>query len=296
MKNKNISEEIKRTKEIMGLLNEQALQMDFHIFETCSNGAIVAPVQNQQSLLTTQDWYSDSVSFYQAMGSPSQGDIFKMDTTSDTTSAYQDATGTCLRYVGVSSCSGPSTFQGGFSPYTHCSTPFGGAHYNNWTHMSDYLTCNDCTAGNPGIVDCTQYGVNLDPANPLINNGSFFSPAGYNAYTNGNCNPILNKIQQVNNISNQDKKNCRLDYLNDLLLACQQGTTTVSQSWITLMTNRYNSTTGPGGCWGVSGNNNQSVCGRKNHFCVSPGPTTPIKQAKCDWLTDFINNQTNCGC
>ena len=58
MKNKNINEEIKRTKEIMGLLNEQALQMNFHIFETCSNGAIVAPVQNQQSLLTTQDWYS----------------------------------------------------------------------------------------------------------------------------------------------------------------------------------------------------------------------------------------------
>ena len=294
MKNKNINEEIKRTKEIMGLLNEQALQMNFHIFETCSNGAIVAPVQNQQSLLTTQDWYSDSVSFYQAMGSPSQGDIFKMDTTSDTTLAYQDATGTCLKYVGVSSCSGPSTFQGGFSPYVHCSTPFGGAHYNNWTHMADYLTCNDCTAGNPGIVDCVQYGVDLNPTNSLINDGSFFSPQGYNAYMNGNCNPILNQIQNVQNISNVDKKNCRLDYLNDLLLACQQGTTTVSPTFINNMTNHHNTQ----GCYGNGGTQSNptpnSVCNKKAQFCGINNPSA-MQQAKCNWLTNFITTN-NCNC
>ena len=49
---KNINEEIKRTREIMGLLNEQpTLQMDFHIWETCQNGVVVAPVQNQMSVL-----------------------------------------------------------------------------------------------------------------------------------------------------------------------------------------------------------------------------------------------------
>tara|TARA_B100000427_G_scaffold226313_1_gene189906 strand:+ start:529 stop:1413 length:885 start_codon:yes stop_codon:yes gene_type:complete len=294
MKNRTLNEEIRRTKEMMGLLNEQSLQMDFHIFETCSNGAIVAPVQNQQSLLTTQDWHADSVSFYQAMGSPSQGDIFKMDTTSDTTSAYQDATGTCLRYVGISSCSGPSTFQGGFSPYIHCSTDFGGAHYNNWTHMSDYLTCNDCTGGNTG-VDCTQYGIDLDPTNPLINNGSFF-PQGYTAYMNGNCNPILNKIQQVNNISNVDKKNCRLDYLNDLLIACQQGTATVRQTFINNMTSHHQQQ----GCYGNGGTQSNptqnSVCNKKAHFCgMCVTGCSPMQQAKCDWLTDFITTN-NCNC
>ena len=62
------------------------------------------------------------------------------------------------------------------------------------------------------------------------------------------------------------------------------------------MTNRYNGTGAASGCWGVSGNNTNSICGRKYHFCVVPGPTTAAKQAKCDWLTTFANVTNNCNC
>jgi len=58
------------------------------------------------------------------------------------------------------------------------------------------------------------------------------------------------------------------------------------------MTDRYNGTGAPSGCNGLSGNNTNSVCGRKAHFC--PG-NTPSKECKCDWLTTFTANN-NCGC
>tara|TARA_R100001377_G_scaffold83719_1_gene65734 strand:- start:26 stop:958 length:933 start_codon:yes stop_codon:yes gene_type:complete len=141
-------------------------------------------------------------------------------------------------------------------------------------------------------IDCTQYGVDYDPTT-LINAGSFFQ-VGINAVNNGNCNPILNKITAVNGISNQQKKNCRLDYLNELLIACQgnSGLPSLNPAWINLMTNRYNGTGALSGCWGLTGTNTNSACGRKAHFC--PG-NTPMKQAKCQWLTNFTSTN-NCNC
>ena len=60
------------------------------------------------------------------------------------------------------------------------------------------------------------------------------------------------------------------------------------------MTDRYNGTGGPSGCWGISGNNTNSVCGRKAYFCGLPSPS-PMQQAKCTWLTTFTA-QNNCNC
>jgi hypothetical protein len=143
-------------------------------------------------------------------------------------------------------------------------------------------------------VDCTQYGVDYDPVTLDNTSGGFFHPQGLTLATNGNCQGIQNKIQQVNNISNQDKKDCRLDYLNLLLALCQGNSsgTNLNPNWINMMTTRYNGTGAPSGCWGLSGNNNQSICGRKAHFC--PG-NTPMKQAKCQWLTNFTSTN-NCNC
>jgi len=144
------------------------------------------------------------------------------------------------------------------------------------------------------VVDCTLHGVDYDPVTLDNTAGGFFHPQGLNLATNGNCQGILNKIQQVNNITNQDKKDCRLDYLNLLLSLCQgnSGLPTLSPNWIALMTNRYNGTGAASGCNGLSGNNTNSVCGRKAHFC--PG-STPMKQAKCQWLTNFTSTN-NCNC
>ena len=132
-----------------------------------------------------------------------------------------------------------------------------------------------------------------------------------NAIGGGNgCNWICNKVnslmsqQPFPNTAQGIRKQCKLDYINDVYnnTPCQPnsqgsgcvfgGGVTPSANWINLMTNRYNSTTGPGGCWGTSGSNNQSVCGRKAHFC--PG-NTPMKQAKCQWLTNFTSTN-NCNC
>jgi len=143
-------------------------------------------------------------------------------------------------------------------------------------------------------VDCTQYGVDYNSITLDNTSGGFFHPQGLTLATNGNCQGIQNKIQQVNNIPNQDKKDCRLDYLNLLLALCQSnsGNVTLDPAWINMMTTRYNGTGAPSGCWGLSGNNNQSICGRKVHFC--PG-STPMKQAKCQWLTNFASIN-NCNC
>ena len=145
-------------------------------------------------------------------------------------------------------------------------------------------------------VDCTQYGVDYDPATLDNSQGGWFLQ-GLNLVTNGNCQGIQNKIQQVNNISNQEKRDCRLDYLNLLLALCQSSTggcgpNQPSPTFINTMTTIYNGTGGPSGCWGLSGNNPNSVCGKKNSIC--PG-NTPTKECKCDWLTTFTTNN-NCGC
>ena len=147
-------------------------------------------------------------------------------------------------------------------------------------------------------IDCTQYGVDYDPVTLDNTSGGFFHPQGLNLATNGNCQGIQNKIQQVNNIPNQEKRDCRLDYLNLLLALCQSNAgsctawTAANGAWIQDMTDRYNGTGAPSGCNGLSGNNTNSVCGRKAHFC--PG-STPSKECKCDWLTTFTA-QNNCGC
>ena len=154
----------------------------------------------------------------------------------------------------------------------------------------------DCQAA----CGCVQHGIDYDPATGDNSQGGWFTQ-GYIAMVgpNQNCNPTINKIAQgcPSNWS-AAKCQCRMDYLNFLLTLCQgsSGSSTLPQTWIDTMTDRYNGTGAPSGCWGLSGNNGQSVCGRKNHFCVSPGPgTSTMKQAKCDWLTTFTANN-NCNC
>ena len=158
-------------------------------------------------------------------------------------------------------------------------------------------TSNYC--GGITSVDCTQYGVDYDPVT-LDNSAGGWFLQGLNLATNGNCQGIQNKIQQVNNIPNQEKRDCRLDYLNLLLALCQSNAgsctawTAANGDWIGEMEDRYNGLGAPQhtGCWGPNGNNTNSVCGRKAHFC--PG-STPSKECKCDWLTTFTAIQ-NCGC
>ena len=115
MKNKKVLSEVDRVREIMGLslLNEQATQHTFHIWETCENGVVVSPyssnavfgqaVVNPNSWNGIYDptmWEQESQSFYSQMGSPSQGQVIAFNTSTDTTSAFQDAYGKCLMYVG----------------------------------------------------------------------------------------------------------------------------------------------------------------------------------------------------
>ena len=130
---------------------------------------------------------------------------------------------------------------------------------------------------------------------------------------NGNCNWICNK---VNSLTAQqpfpatpqgDRKQCKLDYVqaaannvpctNSNTGNCTSGNQgTLSQTWIDLMTDRYNGTGGPSGCWGLSGTNPNSVCGRKAYFCSLPSPSS-MQQAKCQWLTTFTAAQTPpCNC
>ena len=216
---------------------------------------------------------------------------------------------------------------GQYSSLVQCQTlcPAGNPHTcNNGNCVADPLgnfpTLNDCqqNCSQTQTLDCDT-GAPMYTPQQWAGNLTFYATAdqkSLDAQNGGNgCNWICNKRNSLQSQApftpgslGQDRKQCKLDYINDIYnnTPCQpnpQGSgciygagVQVSPNWVNLMTNRYNSTSGPGGCWGISGNNNQSVCGRKNHFCVSPGPTTPMKQAKCDWLTDFINNQTNCGC
>ena len=126
------------------------------------------------------------------------------------------------------------------------------------------------------------------------------------------CNWICNKVnaltaqQPFPNTPQGIRKQCKLDYvqtaannvpcINSNTGNCTSGSQsgTLSQTWIDLMTNRYNGTGGPSGCWGISGNNTNSVCGRKAYFCGLPSQS-PMQQAKCAWLTTFTANN-NCNC
>jgi len=193
-----------------------------------------------------------------------------------------------------------------------------GGQYNSGPTSQDNLNLCQANCSQTQTLDCntgapmytTQQWNSVTSFMALADQKSTLAQSGGNG-----CNWICNKRDSLQSQApftpgtlGGDKKQCKLDYINDVYnnTPCQPnsqgsgcvfgGGVTPSANWINLMTNRYNSTTGPGGCWGTSGSNNQSVCGRKNHFCVAPGPTTPMKQAKCDWLTDFINNQTSCGC
>ena len=128
------------------------------------------------------------------------------------------------------------------------------------------------------------------------------------------CNWICNRVNSLTAaVANAtpgtvgyDRKQCKLDYvqtaannvpcINSNTGNCTSGSQsgTLSQTWIDLMTNRYNGTGGPSGCWGISGNNTNSVCGRKAYFCGLPSQS-PMQQAKCAWLTTFTANN-NCNC
>ncbi len=200
---------------------------------------------------------------------------------------------------------------------------------NNGTCVADPLgnfpTLNDCqqNCSQTQTLNCSDGSPMYTPQQWNPNYSSFVFQAdskSVDAQNGGNgCNWICTKRDSLQSQApftpgslGQDRKQCKLDYINDVYnnTPCQPnpqgsgcvygGGATLSGQWTSLMTNRYNSTTGPGGCWGVSGNNNQSVCGRKAHFCPAPvgnnSNPSPMQQAKCDWLTDFINNQTNCGC
>ena len=422
MKNKKVITEIDRVREIMGisLLNEQTAQHTFHIWETCENGVVVAPYSNPaifgQAVVSPNSWNGiydpamwaqESQSFYSQMGSPSQGQVVAFDTTTDTTSAFQDAYGKCLMYVGVSQCTyNPQTSGGGsgaFGPFDPgvCSVGFGGALYANWSHVLDCQDCTSCmngTCNQTGAYECVnnncipQAGGTYSTANgyssPLLDcqaacqpsiddyecvngqcvvqvggsfNSGFSSQANENdclancsstspldcltgapdwtpqqwtsvtafmaladqksllAQSGGNgCNWICNKRDSLQSQApftpgtlGGDKKQCKLDYINDVYnnTPCQPnpqgsgcvfcGGVTPSQTFINNMTTMYNGTGGPSGCWGLNGNNPNSICGRKAQFCPAPAGNnsnpTPMQQAKCDWLTTFTV-QNNCNC
>ena len=153
----------------------------------------------------------------------------------------------------------------------------------------------DCQAA----CSCAQYGIDYDPVTGDNSQGGWFTQ-GYTAMVgpNQNCNSTINKIAQgcPSNWS-AAKCQCRMDYLNFLLTLCQgsSGTATVSNAFINTMTTMYNGTGGPSGCWGLSGNNTNSVCGKKAYFCGLGTSGTPMQQAKCTWLTTFTANN-NCNC
>ena len=152
---KNIlKEEIERTREIMGLLVEQT-QIQFHVWETCENGVIVSPYSTNtifgqvtntwNGVYDPMVWSQESQVFYNLMQQPNVGEVVRFDSTSDTTSAFQDAYGKCLKYLGVSSCPYNPPYN---SPWDigACSMFFGGALYENWSYVGP---CSDC-------ITCTQ--------------------------------------------------------------------------------------------------------------------------------------------
>ena len=377
---KILNEELLRNKELMGLLVEQAPcpnppcnQVDFHIWVTCENGVIVAPStqagpQGQQNWGPTDPnvWAQEASQFYQIMQAPQVGETIQFDTSSDVTASGQDAYGKCLEYLGISTCSVPTTPQNptfsNWGPYQNCTQSFGGASYVNPSYIGTCTDCPTCTSSQapcqPQIdsYECdnngncyvdpagqyTGYGTsqdNLDACNlactqagPLDCDTGLpdYSPnqwAGVVNFMNtcdqkealalagGNgCNWICNRVNNL--ISQQpftpgtilgDKNQCKLDYVqaaannvpctNSNTGNCTSGGNQggVSTTFITTMTTIYNGTGGPSGCWGLSGNNPNSVCGRKAYFCgMCPG-CTPMQQAKCDWLTTFTASN-NCNC
>jgi len=373
---KNIlNEELERTREMMGLLVEQPSQIQFPIWETCQNGVVVAPFSsnnvfgqavinpgNWNGVYDPMMWSQESQAFYSLMGSPNIGDVVQFDTTTDTTAAFQDAYGKCLKYIGISTCPYNPPYTNSPWDMGACSTYFGGALYENWSYIgacSDCLTCTSSQAPCGSQIDSyecdnngncyvdptgqyTGYGSsqdNLDACNlvcsqpgPLDCDTGLpdYSPnqwAGVVNFMNtcdqkealalagGNgCNWICNRVNNL--ISQQpfalgtlggDRKQCKLDYVqaaannvpctNSNTGNCTSGNqgATVSQTFINTMTTMYNGTGGPSGCWGLSGNNPNSVCGKKAYFCgMCPG-CTPMQQAKCDWLTTFTSTN-NCSC
>tara|TARA_R110001583_G_scaffold26876_3_gene96566 strand:+ start:4951 stop:5949 length:999 start_codon:yes stop_codon:yes gene_type:complete len=332
MKNKKVIAEIKRAREMMGLelLNEQSISPCMEISTTvCYEGNIGqptgTPVQFPCSLVDTQYPTQSLVGEkVQDMGAGYGQGTYEITSvsanpnyTGPTPSNPHLTVHAAWKYpCGGSSCTPGVDCWECTTPGAACQQTTNGTHQSAAAcqtacqpQMNDYECVNGtCVVQSGGqytgptaladcqsncSVDCTQYGVDYDPVT-LDNSAGGWFLQGINLATNGNCNGIQNKIQQVNNIPNQDKKDCRLDYLNLLLALCQgnSGAPTLNPAWITLMTNRYNGTGALSGCWGLTGTNTNSVCGRKAHFC--PG-STPMKQAKCQWLTNFTSTN-NCNC
>ena len=285
MKNKKVISEINRVREVMGLLNEQTLQMDFHIWETCANGVVVAPVQNMNSQHSAQDWHMEATAFYNAMGSPQPGQVVLFDTTSDVTPAGQDAYNKCLLYAGISSCNAPSQL-GSFSPTIHCSNVFGGAHYANYSYISDCANCQDCLNGScwgggctPG-VDCwecvtpgTQCQQTTNGTHPNQTACQAACQGGLNDYecVNGQC-----VVQSGGQFTGQNA-------LSDCQAVCDCANHGVAN---------VNQTTGanPGGFFDPQGAN-AIAAGNCNPIInkISQGCNPNWSQQKCDCRMDHLN-------
>ena len=365
---KNLNEEIRRTKEIMGLLNEQTIAMNFHVFKTCDNDVHVAPVQNPNSLMNATLWNNESNTFYAAMQSPSPGDVVVFDTPTDVTSQYQDAVGKCVEYVGISSCQAPSS-GGPFSPQPPtCTMHFGGAIYAAPTHLGNCIDCAQCVTspanciaqqvieydciagscqaaspgtynagptsqdnlnacqaacGSTGPFDCRtgapdytsqQWGTSVDSFFNTCDQKEALAMGGNPAGCNWICNKrnaLLAGAPYTPGNINHDRKQCKLDYVQDAAnnVPCNTsnsgpctsstGSGGINQAWIDDRIENYDPSFNNKGCCGnpaqwscqppyASGVEAQpaSLCGKKDQFC--PG-TTPTQQAKCDWLTDYAN-------
>ena len=382
---KNINEEIKRTKEIMGLLTEQAQpcltppcqQKDFHIFVTCSNGLVVAPfdqttVSGGQWAYDPNTWAQHALTFHQTKGSPQIGEVVSFTSTSDLTSAHQDATGNCLMYEGISSCSvpvtPPTTMSSNWSPAIQCTTQFGGMDAGNPVLVDTCPDCSDCvnpniqcsssqvdeydcvngvcvvaspgqgqfnsgptsqdnendclaSCGPQGPIDCMTGAPDWTPQQWGQGYANFVSDCdqkeqdALNGMPSG-CNWICNRVQALTaSLANatpgtvpHDKRGCKLDYVqaaaNNVPCTssnsgpCTTGSVAcgVDTSWVQARLNHHNNH----GCfgnpanWSLSNPQPASFCGKKHHFCVSPGPTTPNKQLRCDWLSGSYTPPPGC--
>ena len=119
---------------------------------------------------------------------------------------------------------------------------------------------------------------------------------------NPSCQQVCAKLNTPNLVNpTMFKHQCRKDWLVSFGCNCQGGSnqTSVSGNFITAMTGHYNNQ----GCYGQNATTppwtTNSVCGKKEKFCVTLAPGTPMQQAKCDWLTNdpsspIVANNCNC--
>jgi len=229
---KNIlNEELERTREMMGLLVEQPSQIQFPIWETCQNGVVVAPFSsnnvfgqavinpgNWNGVYDPMMWSQESQAFYSLMGSPNIGDVVQFDTTTDTTAAFQDAYGKCLKYIGISTCPYNPPYTNSPWDMGACSTYFGGALYENWSYIgacSDCLTCTSSQAPCGSQIDSYECDNNgncyVDPTGQYTGYGSSQAnqtACQQNCPGGGGCNSVLSNWGWWQSIQQNGPKPC----------------------------------------------------------------------------------------